>query len=181
MIHYNTLSKNDTIWKIDLNNLFVCSLQGLLLLLLNKRDDFANKNEEFYNPSIKKILVTISGMPHQVFAARLQAKDIYPEIKKYFYKENFDVTLEEFLTTKFELCIDTRSSTNNTLHGSSRTVEKSGILLQIEKCLRLVMVILHATCLVLKMRWLILVSPIPAAFYPLKSKALMIVKCLQEV
>ena len=133
MIHYNTLSTNDTIWKIDLNNLFVCSLQGLLLLLLNKRDDFANKNEEFYNPSIKKILVTISGMPHQVFAARLQAKDIYPEIKKYFYKENFDVTLEEFLTTKFGLWIDTRSSTNNTLHGSSRTVEKSGILLQIEK------------------------------------------------
>ena len=38
-----------------------------------------------------------------------------------------------FLTTKFGLWIDTRSSTDNTLHGSSRTVEKSGILLQIEK------------------------------------------------
>ena len=31
------------------------------------------------------------------------------------------------------LWIDTRSSTNNTFHGSSRAVEKSGILLQIEK------------------------------------------------
>ena len=40
---------------------------------------------------------------------------------------------EEFLTTKFELWIDTRSSTENTVHGSSRTVEKSDILLQIEK------------------------------------------------
>ena len=29
--------------------------------------------------------------------------------------------------------MDTRSSTDNTLHGSGRTVEKSGILLQIEK------------------------------------------------
>ena len=37
------------------------------------------------------------------------------------------------MTTKFGLWIDTRSSTNNTLHGSSRAVEKSGILLQIEK------------------------------------------------
>ena len=29
--------------------------------------------------------------------------------------------------------MDTRSSTDNTLHGSGRTVEKSDILLQIEK------------------------------------------------
>ena len=43
------------------------------------------------------------------------------------------MTWEEFLTTKFGLWIDTRSSTNNTLHGSGRTVKKSGILLQIEK------------------------------------------------
>ena len=39
---------------IDVNNLSVRSLQGLLLLFLDKRDDFPNKNEEFYNPSIKK-------------------------------------------------------------------------------------------------------------------------------
>ena len=43
------------------------------------------------------------------------------------------MTWEEFLTTKFNLWIDTRSSTNNTLHDSGREVEKSGILLQIEK------------------------------------------------
>ena len=116
-----------------MNNLSVRSLQGLLLLFLDKRDDFANKNEEFYNPSIKKILVTINGMPHQLFAAGLQARDIYPETKKYFYREHSNVTWEEFLTTKFGLWIDTRSSTDNTLHGSGRTVEKSGILLQIEK------------------------------------------------
>ena len=132
-IHYQTLSKKDTTWKIDVNNLSVRSLQGLLLLFLDKRDDFANKNEEFYNPSIKKILVTINGMPHQLFAAGLQARDIYPELKKYFYKENSNVTWEEFLTTKFGLWINTRSSIGNTLHGSGRTVEKSGILLQIEK------------------------------------------------
>ena len=67
-----------------MNNLFVCSLQGLLLLFLDKRNDFASKNEEFYNRSIKKILTTINGMPHQLFAAGLQAKNIYPEIKKIF-------------------------------------------------------------------------------------------------
>ena len=72
-------------------------------------------------------------MPHQLFAAGLQARDIYPELKKYFYREHSNVTWEEFLTTKFGLWIDTRSSTNNTLDSSGRTVEKSDILLQIEK------------------------------------------------
>ena len=43
------------------------------------------------------------------------------------------MTWEDFLTTKFGLWIDTRSSTDNTLHGSGRAVEKSGILLQIQK------------------------------------------------
>ena len=116
-----------------MNNLSLCSLQDVLLLFLDKRDDFANKNEEFYNTSIKTISTTINGMPHQLFAAGLQARDIYPELKKYFYKENSNVTWEEFLTTKFGLWIDTRSSTDNTRHSSGRTVEKSAILLQIEK------------------------------------------------
>ena len=132
-IYYQTLSKKDTTWKTDVNNLPVRSLQSLLLLFLDKLNDFFNKNEEFYSPSIKKILVTINVMPHQLFAAGLQAREIYPELKKYFYKENSDVTWEDFLTTKFALWIDTRSSIDNTLHGSGRAVEKSGILLQIQK------------------------------------------------
>ena len=83
-IHYQTLSKKDTTWNIDVNNLSIRSLQDLLLLFVDKRDDFANNKEEFYNPSIKKVLVTINGMPHQLFAAGLQARDIYPELKKIF-------------------------------------------------------------------------------------------------
>ena len=71
-------------------------------------------------------------MPHQLFAAGLQARDIHPELKKYFYKknDNGNVTWEEFLTTRFGLWIDTRSSTGNTIHGSGKAVEKSGILLK---------------------------------------------------
>ena len=53
-------------------------------------------------------------------------------MKKHFYKESPDVTWEEFLTTKFALQIDTRSSIDSTLHGSGRGVNQ-GIMLQIEK------------------------------------------------
>ena len=44
-IHYQKLSKKAPTWNIDIKILSVCSLQGLLLLFSDKRDDFAIKNE----------------------------------------------------------------------------------------------------------------------------------------
>ena len=133
MVHHQALSKKNENWKIDINNLSVRSLQGLLLLFVNKQKDFANENEKFYNLSIKKILTTINGIPHQLYAAGVLSRDIFPEAKKYFYKPDSDVTWGELLTTKFGLWIDVRSSNDNQLHGYRRTVERSGILLQIER------------------------------------------------
>ena len=79
-IHNQKESEKDTSWKTNVNNLPILSLQGLLFLFLDKRNDFANKSEEFYNPSIKKVLATINDMPHQFFASGLQAGDIYSEL-----------------------------------------------------------------------------------------------------
>ena len=131
-IHNELLRKQDTIWKIDANNLSFRSLQDVLLLFLEKLNDFGNKNEEFYNPSIKTIVVTINGIPHQLFQGAFQARGIYPEPKKYLYKENSDVTWTECLTKKIALWIDTRSSIDNTPRGSRRAVNQ-GIILQIDK------------------------------------------------
>ena len=75
-----------------MNNLFIHSLQGLLLLFLDESDYIGNKNKEFDNTSIEKILRTINRMPHQHFAAGLQARDIYPELRKDFYREHPNVT-----------------------------------------------------------------------------------------
>ena len=64
----------------------------------------STKMNNFFNPSIKKILVAINGMPHQLCKGDdLGARDIYPELKKYLYKETSDVNHEEFLSTKFGL------------------------------------------------------------------------------
>ena len=151
-IHCQTLSKKDTTWKIDVNNLSVRSLQGLLLLFLDKHDEFPNKKEECYKPSIKKILVTINGIPHQLFAAGLKAREFYLELKKHFYKDNSDVTWEDFLTTKFALWIDTRLSIDNTLNDSGRAVEKKVVYCFRSKEHLKPVGILHATCLALRMQ-----------------------------
>ena len=88
----------------------------------------------------------------QHFATGLQAREIYPELKKYFYKEKSDVTWEDFLTTKFALWIGTRSSIDNTLHGSGRAVEKEVYCFISKKHLKPVVVILCVMCLALKMQ-----------------------------
>ena len=55
-IHNQTLSKKDTTWKIDVNNLSVRSLQGLLLLFLDKRNNFAKKMQNFAIQKSRKFL-----------------------------------------------------------------------------------------------------------------------------
>ena len=101
--HHQALSKKNENWKVDINNLSMRSLQRLLLLFVDKKNDFANENKKFYNPSIKKILTTINGIPHQLYPGGVLSGDIFPEAKKYFYKLDSDVTWDEFLTTKFGL------------------------------------------------------------------------------
>lgn len=71
---------------------------------------------------LSKKLTTINGVPYQVFSVDLQARDIYDEVKKYFYKEHLNITWEEVLTTRFGLRVDTRGA-----------VDQSCVLLQIEK------------------------------------------------
>ena len=58
---------------------------------------------------------------------------------------------EEFLSTKFGLWIDTRSSIDNTLHGNGRAVDK-GMVLQIEKAARASGGDLNAMFLAMKMQ-----------------------------
>ena len=53
-VHHQALSKKNENWKIDINNLSVRNLQGLLLLFVDKQNSFANENVKFYYPSIKR-------------------------------------------------------------------------------------------------------------------------------
>ena len=77
--------------------------------------------------------MTINGIPHQLFAAGLQAREIYPELSKYFYKENTDVTWEDFLTTKFAYGLIHVRTLIKHFMAAAEQCKKSGRLLQIKK------------------------------------------------
>ena len=98
----------------------------------NERKSFGCNNK-FYNLTIKRVQVTTSGDPHQFYKGGILSKDYYIEASKYFDNTSSSVNWSEFLTTKFGLWIDFRSSADNSLHGSGRSVDHQGILLQIDK------------------------------------------------
>ena len=105
-IHYEKLSKKDSIWKLQIDSITASSLRGIFVLFVddvNDRKHFACNNK-FSNPS-----------PHELHAGGIQPKDYYIEAKKYFDNPNSDVSWPEFLTTKFGLFIDFRSSSDNFL------------------------------------------------------------------
>ena len=97
---------------------------GLLFLFLEDKMDFDNKVESFYNPTIKKIGVTIDDISSQLFKGKIRPTDMYLEICKKFSQDYSDILFGEYLTSKYGLWIDTRSSTNNELHGNGRLINR---------------------------------------------------------
>ena len=75
----------------------------MLLLFVEDQADFAYNVEKFYNPTIKKINITIDGDPHRLHKGSILPQDMYPEIRKKIIQENFNVSFEEYLTTKYGL------------------------------------------------------------------------------
>ena len=85
-------------WNIDFKILSVHLLLGLPLLSLDKRDDFANKNEAFYNNTIVKVLAAINDIRHQIFNEGVQARDffIHPVLKEYFLERALKSNMGRF-------------------------------------------------------------------------------------
>lgn len=146
-----TKNKSDTLWNINLN-VPARSMKGILMLFEESGTAFNRNTEVFYNPKISKVEVTIEGVPNQLFSQGMRAHQQWDEAKKYFagalsgkYDREVakvvkdlalaDVSVADYLTTKYALWLDLRSSDDNSLHGSGRRVENAseGITIQITK------------------------------------------------
>ena len=141
-----TKNKSDTLWNINLN-VPARSMKGILMLF---EDPERTNTEDFYNPKITKVEMTIEGVPNQLYSQGMKAYQQWDEINKFFAltskrdKEtdkfakdlNFsDTTLEKYLTKRFALWLDLRTTDDNSLHGSGRRIENAseGITIRITK------------------------------------------------
>ena len=145
-----TLNKSDTIWNIALAPQ-AKSMKSILILFVDPADggtSYARDTEKFYNPKITNVMITLDGNLNQLFASGMRPHQQFGEIKKIFADgkhrtnthvakelELADIELEDYATTKYALCLDMRTTDDDSLHGSGRKIEgaSQSIQIQIEK------------------------------------------------
>ena len=129
-----SLNKSDTSFSVDINSPSK-SLKGVLLIFTQERSatKFARDTEEFYNPKITKVEVTVEGVPNELYAQNMEYRHQYDEIVKHFAEGRLkeagaiqkdlqlhNVNIASFYTDKYVLWLDFRTIDDNRLHGSGR-------------------------------------------------------------
>ena len=96
------------------------SLKGILLLFINPFVSGAKDTEQFFNPDITNVKVTVNGVPNRVYNEGISGSDMWQELTRYFKpQERPNMTLTKYLTdNKFGLWIVLRSMADITMHGN---------------------------------------------------------------
>ena len=83
--HIIPLEDSDTSFSVDINSPSK-SLKGVFLIFTNERSviKFERETEEFYNPKITKVEVTVQGSPNELYAQNMECRHHYDEIIKHF-------------------------------------------------------------------------------------------------
>ena len=79
------LNNSNTSFSVDINSPSK-SLKGVLLIFTKERSatKFSWDTEEFFNPKITKVEVTVEGSPNELYAQNMEYRHQYDEIMKHF-------------------------------------------------------------------------------------------------
>ena len=140
---------SNTSFSVDINSPSK-SLKGVLLIFTKERSatNVNRDTEEFFNPKITKVEVTVEGVPNELYAQKMEYRHQYDEIMKHFGEGRLkeagairkdlqfhNVNIASYYTDKYALWLDFRTIDNNRLHGLGRRLENISerICLQITK------------------------------------------------
>ena len=143
------LNDSDTSFSMDINSPSK-SFKGVLLIFTKERSatKFTSDTEEFFNPKITKVEVTVEGVPNELYAQNMEYRHQYDEIVKHFAEGRLkeagaiqkdlqlhNVNIASYYTDKYALWLDFRTIDDNRPQGPGRQLENTseGICLQITK------------------------------------------------
>ena len=126
------------------------SLKSILLLFINPFVAGARDTENYFNPDITKVNVTVNGVPNRIYNEGISGTDMWNELTRYFNPHThtrtggshtpnsgrLNMTLTKYLAgNKFGLWIDLRSMADTTLHGNGQRLvnTQDGVQLEIER------------------------------------------------
>ena len=113
------------------------SLKGILLLFINPFTAGARDTEQYFNPDITNMTVTVNGVPNRVCNEGLNGSDMWQELTRHFKPSTNgrpNMTLAKYLTAnKFGLWVDLRSMADTTMHGNGQRLvnTQDGVQLEI--------------------------------------------------
>ena len=143
------LNDSSTSFSVDINSP-VKSLKGVLLIFMKERSatKFNRDTEEFLNPKITKVEVTVEGLSDELYAQNMEYRHQYDEIMKHFGEGQLkeagaiqkdlqlhNVNVASYYTDKYAIWLDFQTIDDNRLHSLGRRLEitSEGICLQITK------------------------------------------------
>ena len=126
------------------------SLKGILLLFVDPFTVGSRETEDYFNPDITKVKVTVNGVPSRVYNDGISGTDMWNELTRYFNPRGHtlkkgshtgnggrpNMTLTKYLAgKKFGLWVDLRSMADTTLHGNGQRLvnTQDGVQLEIER------------------------------------------------
>ena len=147
--HIIPLNNSETSFSVDINRASK-SLKGVLLIFTKERNatKFTCNTEEFFNPKITKVEVTVEGVPNELYAQNKEYRHQYDEIVKHFAEgwlkeagaihkdlQLHNINIASYYTDKYALWLDFRTIDDNRLHGLDRRLDNTseGTRLQITK------------------------------------------------
>ena len=128
------LNNSDTSFSVDIDSPSK-SLKGVLLIFTKEwsATKFIRDTEEFFNPKVTKVEVTVEGVPNELYAQNMEYRHQYDEIVKHFAEGRLkeagaiqkdlqlhSVNMASYYTDKYALWLDFRTIDDNRLHGSGR-------------------------------------------------------------
>ena len=117
------INNSDTSFSVDINSPSK-SLKGVLLIFTKERSvtKLNRDTEEFFNPKITKVEVTVEGVPHELYAQNMEYRHQYEEIMKNFDEDRLkeagaipkdlqlhNVNIASYYTDKYALWLDFRT------------------------------------------------------------------------
>ena len=132
--HIIPLNNSDTSFSVDINSPSK-SLKGVLLIFMKERSatKFTCDTEEFFNPKITKVEVTVEGVSNELYVQNMEYHHQYDEIVKHFAEGRLkeagairkdlqlhNVNIASYYANKYALWLDFRTIDDNRLHGSGR-------------------------------------------------------------
>ena len=111
------------------------SMKGLLLLFHEDYVAGTRDSEKTSNPDIKKVKVSINGVPNKIYSTGMKPRYMLQEVFTRFGKVKSSMNVTKFFGDKFAFFVDLRSKQYNSLYESGKILvnTEDGALLQINR------------------------------------------------